>query len=240
MLQQLKEKLFDLQIKLSNDELNSIRSFPQDNEKFLVTQKIGSKVNSGNMYYIQNLNINAVAVLQLMNEFSVLETAFYNTRESQLQGYIDRLEVLRIRQKILKSFTYGIQEGIIVLNDKKIIASGSEYGIDESGAWFPMSSNKRITSYGITILADSNILMGTKSNYFVNSNLYAKSSADQDDLLSVHAIDNRDLNLYMRIDFTTSVIINEIDFEYIKKDDQIINVVIKDIETQEILYTGSV
>jgi len=240
MLNKIKNKIIDLQVKMSNPEIEVTRILGTDNENFNLLSERLVKPDRLVTNRLQGINFLAQEVNTLINEYKQIEMNFYNMREAQYQSYLDRIEMLKLRQRILYSIDKGLKTAPIVANDKKAFQAGKEYGIDESGIWLPYISNKIIMPTKVEVTSDSNIIIGTLLNRFVNSKAEALWTSSQNDIFSVHREDNSDLIVNFILEIPSKSIINEIELLYIKKEGQVVECQVIDYATQEIVFEGHV
>jgi hypothetical protein len=240
MLNRIKNKIIDLQVKMSTPELEVTRIAEEDNNNFNFLSERLVKPDGTVSSRLQGVNFLANEFNTLLNEYNQIEMNFYNTREAQYQSYQDRIEILKLRQKILYSIDQGLKTAPIVGNDKRMFQPGKHYGIDESGIWLPYVSNKGIMPTKVEITNDSNIIIGTLLNRFVNSKAEALWTISQNDIFSVHREDMSNLMLNFILEIPNRSIINEIELLYIKKEGQVLECEVIDYTTQEIIFSGIV
>jgi hypothetical protein len=240
MLDEIRKKLIDVESKLFTTAISATQAIGGRTIPAVVPSRHYPPIKSDlNSFYIR-LNTELQDTLQLSNMYESLLIFFYNTKETQMQTFKERLEVLSLRRRILSAFTYGLQKSIISLNDKKIFMGSLAFGQDESGIWFPHKEQNKIVPVKVEITNNSNIRIGTINDQLVNSKAEALWTDDQNDIFSVYRTDSESLTVDFILSFKRAEIINEIEFEYVAKTGQEVTVTVVNIESQETLYSGTV
>jgi hypothetical protein len=236
MLSSIKQKILDIEAKISNSSLLNapgvnpldsigVTSIPRHSA--LNVQNISANFN--------NLNNAITDTLTVMQDFDKLFVYFFNQKEGQISALNDRYMRMDLKQKILRSLENGPVKNVISLNDSSLISPGKTFELTSSGISFPLLSEKRIIPDSITILRDSNINIGDVLDPGIRSMREAITSADQNDVFSVYRKDKADLKLSFFCEFSRKEIINEVTLSIIKKEGQKIFVRIQDNENGKIL-----
>lgn len=248
MINTLRNKLLDIEAKLSNSLVLENSAFTQENllENFngivghLNTGTIQrhSRLSSKNTNEpFQNISLEIDEFRKIMLDLDKLSVYFHNNKEVQLNFLKERLDNLALKKSALASFQDGIQIGLIALNERKILKLGSEYEVLEHGLTFPFSEAPvKIDPASVTFIADSNIKIGNILNPLMASMKEAILTDNQNDLFSVYREDQSNLVIAFNVLFNKSEIINEIELEIIPKVGQDVSVTITDKITGEVLF----
>lgn len=239
MLKEIQNKIIDIESKLSSD-VQDIVVETLDTSLRSPSIKRYSSISSDFSTPFGEMMREINDSILYMNDVSLLINQFYNTKETQMQAFRDRYEVLALRKKVLNSFLNEDNISVLSLNDKNMFIPDSKYGMDESGIWFPALETVSFIPTKVTILSDSNIKIGAQSNPFQNSKIEALWNNNQNDLFSFFRDDESALKLCLNVIFSKNEIINEMEFEYIKNMGQDVNLFVRNTQNQDILFNGLV
>lgn len=239
MLKELKNKLLDIESKISNTGGIDLKE----------TNRLSSGLNTGYIPRHSELSFaNTVTqtfnlvnesneVQKLMEDLDRLSVFFYNNKEIQLESFKERLALLDVRQRALASYTDGIRTASIIFNDKGIISPSERFNFHKNGITFPSISQTKKDAT-ISLGNESNVRLGTLFDEFKNSKVSALNTPDLNDLFSVFRADRSSLKLTLQCKFMQKEIVNEIDFKVIRKANQELTISVTDIETGEPYYFG--
>ncbi|NDB81546.1 MAG: hypothetical protein EB127_02170 [Alphaproteobacteria bacterium] len=238
MLDRLNAKLKNIDAKLSNP------STLQDSEIVIGVPTNTTTIPRHTKLKLENISAPITQLIDDMNnlenlmvDLNKLQVKFYNNREVQMGLLKDRVEVLHLRKNLLSALDTGIRNGIICLNDKKMLKPGPSYEIDGSGISFPLLQQTKIIPAAVVISRDSNVRLGTVVDPVMNSQINAIHTESHNDTFSVNRSDNEDIFLSFTSKFNRLEIINEVDFVWIEKLGQLISITIKDALSGKILYS---
>ena len=244
MLSSIREKILDIEAKISNSSLLSspVGDFSDSVSVTSILRHSALNVQSIDSDF-GNLSREMTDTLALMQDFDKIFVYFFNQKEGQISALSDRYMRMDLKQKILRSLENGPVKNVISLNDSNIISASKTFELTSSGISFPLLSETRIIPDRITILRDSNISIGDSLDPEIRSMREAITSTDQNDVFSVYRKDKADLKLSFFCEFSRKEIINEVILSIIKKEGQKIFVRIQDNENGKILedleYTDS-
>jgi len=238
MLEKIKNKLLEIEAKTNNPDAISLLKYE---EQRINTGRIPrhTKLVADNttfpMYFLyEELNELNTAIADL----DKLSSAFYNIKEAQMLSIADKLASIELKKKVLYSFESTAQVANLVLSDRRAFQLTNNFSISPTGITFPVVKRTLQVPKKVTIVRDSNIKLGTIEDPRKNSKTSAIFSLDQNDLLSIHRTDTSDLYFKIEVDLGKELILNYMEFEYIKKTGQEIEIKITNSNSGELLYLG--
>lgn len=243
MINLLKDKLLDIEAKLSNSLVlenikNSNATMRELNTKIIQRHSRLSLSNTNVPF--QDLYTEIDELRKVMLDLDKLSIYFHNNKEVQLNFLKERLDILTLKKSALASYQDGIRTGILALNEKKILKLASTYEILEQGLTFPLSEAPiRIDPSSVTFIADSNIKIGNILNSLMAFKKEAMFTEDQNDLFSIYRDDQANLTFVFDVAFNKSEIINEIEFEVITKTGQNLTLTITNKLNGEVLFDNA-
>lgn len=243
----IRNKLIDIESKLSSDTLLQLKSYPFSAEGNTETIQRHSTLQR------ENTSIAANEVGRLISTYAVymtdlnrLANFFYNNKEMQLGSLIARLEAIELRNRILKSLTNGIQIFSLIFNDRKLLKPSGKYDVTVGGLTFNPIRTTKISPSVVEISRSSNVRIGDINDQMLRSKREALFSEDPNDVYSVHSLYRDDLKFFFDCTFESKQIINQIIFSHIKKPQQsvklqIINTITNGAATRDdIIWEGIV
>ena len=243
----IRNKLIDIESKLSNDSLLQIKTssiFSEENTQTIARHSMLSRENtSGAGNEVARLILTTAAYMSDLNQLS---NFFYNNKEMQLGSLIARMEAIELRNRILKSLTNGIQIFSLIFNDRKLLKATGNYDIGQGGLTFNPIRTTEISPTVVEISRNSNVRIGDISDLMLRSRREALFSEDPNDIYSVHSLYRDDLKFFLDCTFESKQVINQVIFSHIKKAQQsvrlqIINKVTTGTATREdIIWDGIV
>jgi hypothetical protein len=243
----IRNKLIDIESKLSNDSLLQLKTstvFAEENTQTITRHSMLSRDNTSDAASEVARLISTTAVY--MSDLNRLSNFFYNNKEMQLGSLIARMEAIELRNRILKSLTNGIQVFPLVFNDRKLLKAAGNYDISQGGLTFNPLITKEISPTVVEISRNSNVRIGDVNDPMLRSKREALFSEDPNDIYSVNNINRDDLKFFFDCTFESKQVINQVIFSHIKKPQQsvrlqIINKVTAGLTTREdVIWDGIV